>query len=201
MYKYLLSVIFILMAFTSAAAQELSAGTDTTDIAEPEPECIVNLYDNSAGLVLSSLSGSGICYTRRFFDSYAVSISTFLTYDENTRWKDMSKSAIESEHNNTFFDVGVEIQRDIIVLSETKIYVLVGGYYYSDKNVSGGVRNIEKNYTVGLGFGLQWALFKQGAGYVHFGYKFDKSDLIEGNQPSVSKETNVGLGIGVAFFF
>lgn len=167
-----------------------------------DTEKIVNLYDNGVGLGYSTMSGYGLTFLRRFFNDYSIMLSGMITYNEKMRWSDMSKTKIEQDEKNNLYDFGIEIQRDIIKTNKTKIYAMIGSYLSTEKNKGQYSYNDVKNIiSIGAGFGFQWYMARNFAGYFHFGYKFENTDAEQNNQPSIERKTTVGIGFGAMFLY
>ena len=172
------------------------------DSFEADTEKIVNLYDNGIGLGYSTMSGYGLTFLRRFFNDYSIMLSGMISYNEKMRWSDMSKTKIEQDEKNNLYDIGIEIQRDIIKTNKTKIYAMIGSYLSTEKNKGQYSYNDVKNIiSIGAGFGFQWYMARNFAGYFHFGYKFENTNKEQNNQPSVERKTTVGIGFGVMFLY
>jgi hypothetical protein len=170
------------------------------DTFPPDTEKLVNLYDNGVGLSYSTISGYGLTFLRRFFNDYSVCLSGMITYNEYMQWSDMSKTKVVQDSKNNLYDFGLEIQRDIISSTRTKIYVMIGGYFSTEKNKDQSNDKVENIISVGTGFGFELYLGRHFAGTFHFGYKFQNTDD-QGNTPSLRKETTVGVGFGALFLF
>ncbi len=166
-----------------------------------------NLYDNGIGLSYSTMSGYGLTFLRRFLDDYSFMFIGFITYEEYTRWKDLSKTTIESDDKNINYDFGIEFQRDIIKSNRTKIYSMIGASYTTETKKNqysymSDFNDIDKKiFSIGLGFGLQWYMAKNFAGYFHFGYKFQNSEAIQDSSLSVERKTTLGIGFGVLWLY
>lgn len=161
----------------------------------------VNLYNSAVGLAYSNMSGYGLTFSKRFLNDYAISITGIIFYDENMSWKDMTKTEITRNDKAILYDLGFEIQRDILVTNKTKIYALMGASYSSEENQSQYNKYVKDEYSVGLGFGFQWFWSKHIAADFHFGYKFHNSDVEDYNKPSTERKTDLGFGLGIMYLF
>lgn len=189
-----LVIIFIITLFTLST------------VFAAHPKQYVGVYQNSISAKYSNISGYGLGISREIFDNFSVEISSFFIYNQHTRWTDMSKDIINEQTKDINYDFGIDFQYTIITTSSTRVYALIGGYYSSvdNTNLNLIINNDSKSETkiaVGIGLGFQFFMGSHVAGDAHFGYKFDKSDIIEGNIPSIDKNTNIGFGGGISYFF
>jgi hypothetical protein len=206
MKKFLIFLLTALIPILSIYAQEQKP-EETIINQNPKPISLINnekytnIYDNSIGLVYSTISGYGLTYWRRIFSNYSVCLSGMIMYDEYMKWTDMTNSKVEQDTKNILYDYGFEIQRDIFVSRDTRIYALLGTYLSNENNKNINNQKVVDNFTLGVGFGLQWFFHERSAFFFHFGYKFDQNNTEENNKPSLTKETKIGYGIGWSFFF
>lgn len=203
MMKNLIFILaFAILSIVSLYAQDsLPPVTFDYDPFLADTEKIVNLYDNGIGLSYSTMSGYGLTYLRRFLDNFSVLFSGFITYEEYMRWTDLRKTSIERDDKNIYFDFGAELQADIIKSNKTKIYAMVGASFTTENQKDRYNNDLKDIFSVGAGFGLQWYMARNFAGYFHFGYKFQNTDSETGNSPSIERKTTIGIGFGVLLLF
>jgi hypothetical protein len=199
-------ILLLLLSFSSIYAQRTKASDpklneqDPWNTYAPDTEKIVNLYNNEIGIRYSNISGFGLSIGRRIFDDYAICLSGLITYDEEMRWTDMTKTTLEKDHKKNLYDFGLELQRDVFTFRNTKVYYFIGGYYSMENNKD-QTELKDENFTVGTGFGLEWFMDRHIASYFHFGFKFDNENKEENGKPTTIKITTYGLGAGIILLF
>lgn len=195
-------IIALSMALLSTPAGLLAQATNTDEEFVKSNKVIVNLYDNSIGLRYSNISGYGLNYGLRIFDSYSVIVSGMILYNENTVWEDMTKANVIKDQKDILYNFGIELQRDMFYTNNTRVYALIGANYSKDDNSELLSGTEISRYAVGLGFGLEWFLHERVSLNISAGYKFDSIDKIENKvQPSIERKTGLGIGGGVTFQF
>ena len=206
------NVIYLLLLITAAlfcSPSVYSQITDDDDFigsgrhskSSADTEKLVNLFDSEIGLRYSNISGFGLSFSEKIFTGYYVTFSGMISYDEHQAWSDMTKSTITEDTKNILYNFGLEFQRDLFIFRNTKVYALLGGYYYVEDNKDQFNSRVTNIFTVGIGVGFKWYMDKHFAGFFHFGYKFDNSNTEDNNQPSLERKTNVGIGAGISYIF
>jgi hypothetical protein len=193
----LLAISAALMFTPSLFAQEEKTDAEIVQVKQN----LVNQFDNSVGLRYSNISGYGLNYTRRIFDYYSICFSGIIHYYEYMQWEDLSKAKTTKDRKDKLYNIGVELQRDMLATNNSRIFALIGGYYATDDNRDTGDGVFESRYVIGIGFGLQWYFHKNISGNINVGYKFDNIDKEDNGSPSVEKKTAIGAGVGLSFHF
>lgn len=195
-----LACIFFVLCFLhphfDLISQEMALEDSTISVRKTS-----NLYDNSVGVKYSNFSGYGIVYSRRLFDDYVISISGVAIYYEFQKWKDMSKEQLVEDQHDVIMNFGLELQRNLFVSNNTRVYMLLGGQFINDDNrqMDDGSKKII--YSAAFGFGFEWFVEEQISFYLNMGYKYDEISKEEYLQPSLERKTGIGFGIGFVYHF
>jgi hypothetical protein len=155
---------------------------------------------NTIGIKYSNISGYGIYYNREITENFKLQIMGLVYYLYGL--KD------NIEHKNLNYDIGLEIQRNILKGQSTRLYFLVGAYYYldDDKYEGNGTKDykINHSYNVGVGFAGEY-YYHRFIISLDVGYKFfeDRWEITHDAQqyPEIKRVTKRGLGIGIGFMF
>jgi hypothetical protein len=157
-------------------------------------------FNNSIGIKASSISGYGIFYNRKLSDNFNVQLIglTYYLYS--------MKSNVE--HKNFYYNLGLEIQNNILTANNFRLYLLAGGYYSldDDKKEGNGSKSYSLNHSFNVGAGIAGEYqYRRFILSVDLGYKFfeDRIDFTENDKsyPVINRVTKVGLGIGIGFVF
>jgi hypothetical protein len=184
--------IFIIILFFSLTYTNSFCQVDT-----------LNQYYNSIGIKYSNISGYGIFYNRKLSESFHLQIMGLAYYFQ-------SKNN-NFEHINFNYDFGLEIQRNIAIGDNYRIYFLAGGFYYLDndeqKFKENSLDSVRLNHSFNVGVGLVGEYHYQRF-FFHFelGYKFfeDRIEITVNNTqpyPELKRMTKIGAGLGVGFTF
>jgi hypothetical protein len=201
--KYLMVAIMFITGFLFAipsllVAQEVEEEQVNYFKSNEKISC---LYDNSVGVRFSNFSGYGLNYTRRFLGSYAISLSGMAQYYEYQQWKDMSKAELTEDEKDIHVNYGIELQRDLIISQNTRIYALLGAGYLKidNRDIEGGKNTYTQ--TAGLGFGLDWFVHERISGFFSLAYIYQNVKREAKTFPDEEKKTTIGVGVGLSFHF
>jgi len=171
-------------------------------------------HKNRYGLKASNISGYGVFYNRRLSQNYYFQANGLIYYLDYELGDKETTTAIFN------YDLGVEIQRNIINSASFRFYFLAGAYYFFDDETN--ISTIDNNsnsettkeeiythsYNIGLGVGVEYYFYKRAFVLAELGYKFyeDKiKTLYDGEEPLESPElirvTKIGASIGVGYTF
>lgn len=159
------------------------------------------LYENSIGAKYSNFSGYGLNYSRRFLESYAISLSGMAKYYEYQQWADDTKANLTEDEKDILLNYGIELQRDLIISKNTRIYALLGAGYLKEDNrdLYGGTNTYTQ--SLGLGFGLDWFLHERISGFISLAYIYKNVKREAKVYPDEEKSTTIGVGLGLSFHF
>lgn len=159
------------------------------------------LYDNSVGVRFSNFSGYGLNYTRRFLGDYAVSLSGMAQYYEYQQWKDNTKKVLTTDDKDIHVNYGIELQRDLIISQNSRIYALLGAGYLKEDNRDLYEGTNTFTQSVGLGFGLDWFVHERISGFFSLAYIYQNVKRDSKTNPDEEKKTTIGVGVGLSFHF
>ncbi len=156
---------------------------------------------NFLGLAASTVSGTGLSYSRLFGADYLLKASGM--YYENREEKTNPLNAAERDFNTTrWWDAGGELQKNIFSASKEgtsiNFYLLAGGSYWHEKKdrpFSAEDNGTFKYYTAGTGAGVR--LIIAGRFSLNMDITYQYTDRL-GNK---EKYTGFGGGFGVNFLF
>jgi hypothetical protein len=158
-------------------------------------------FSNSIGIKSSNISGYGIYYNRKLSEEFKVQFMGLIYYYYNAE--------DNTEHKNLNYDFGFEIQRDISKITNFRVYILAGAYYYfDDDKLEDKVKKVYKinnSFNVGVGLAFEYSL-KRFIFSFDIGYKFfeDRKEITENDKkpyPVLERVTKIGAGIGIGFIF
>lgn len=157
-------------------------------------------YDNCLGVKYSNISGYGIYYTRDISENYKVQVMGLAYY--------LYSLSEGIEHKNFNWDLGLEIQRNLVSTQNFRLFFVVGGYYYfdDDKKKSESVNLSIENHSFNVGMGLSGEFYyKRFVVNLYLGYKYyqDKLKTTDKDKqyPELKSVTKLGAGLGVGFMF
>lgn len=158
-------------------------------------------FNNSFGLKASNISGYGFYYNRKLNDDYkiqAMGLIYYLFSDNNNE-----------KHTNFNYDIGLEIQRNIFYTTNTRVYILAGGFYYFDddlvENPTNKTKMVNHSFNFGVGIAGEYYYYRFVLS-IDLGYKFfeDRIVITENDNyshPELYRVTKIGGGIGIGFMF
>ncbi|MGA2297827.1 MAG: hypothetical protein ABSG15_09805 [FCB group bacterium] len=157
-------------------------------------------YNNSFGIKYTNISGYGIYYDRAVSDYLNLQVMGLFYYLYGV--KD------NVTHKNYNYDIGLEIQENLIQGESGRVYFLEGGYYYLDDDRYDGKDSknyiIDHSFNVGVGMSGQY-YYKRFLLSLDIGYKFyeDRLETTNNTQhyPEIKRLMKLGLGIGIGFMF
>jgi len=181
-----IAIYFVILFFSSALHSE---------------EINYENYFNKFGLKASNISGYGFYYNRKIDNDFQIQVMGLIFYYFNNKEN--------NEYKNFNYDFGLEIQRNMIIFESSRLYVLMGAYYYYDdvneKNIDLNKNITNNSFNIGVGLGYE-IFYKRFVLSCELGYKYfeDNLEIAEINKPVYPKRdrvTKVGAGIGLGFTF
>ncbi len=157
---------------------------------------------HTIGLSASFASGVGLSYKYKIDKDWSVKTNSFIMLN--------AQGCCDSDEFS-FFDVGSELQFNLLQNNWSRLYLLVGGSYWFIENKYEEVtyseipntqptrelgKDIYHNLSIGNSLGLELIAFKHISFNVDFGYFY----LMELMNPK-NNELGIGMGIGIGYTF
>lgn len=159
-------------------------------------------YQQVVGMTASNISGYGLYYQTQLTPTFYVKGSGLFYIFE--------RSLAEVKESQLNYDVGLEIQNDLVVYPNRRIYALVGGYYFFDKTAEKELEKVNKSKalhsrSVGLGVGVMYD-YKRIAVNFDMGYKYywDTASIKEHGKaavPEFVQQLKLGGGVSLGYQF
>jgi len=201
------SVIRSLVLAGLMAGSALYADENAAPASKPRP--------NELSIRFSNLTGYGAAYQRNFLTDYYVRTTAWVKYYE--RVQGQPSAPINMKSDNTY-NVGLDLQRNIIAEDNYRVFGFIGGGYAvrQKAEIADSVakpNNLEQALaTGGLGGGIEYRFLKNVSMDIGVSYKFDylvKENVVVRNAqtgadikaPETTKETGLGLNVGLNLSF
>ena len=168
-----------------------------------------DIFDNKVGLKASNISGYGLFYNKKVSDNLHLQVNGLLYYLNYEEGEDDKKTTVFN------YDLGIEIQRNIISDTNSRFYFMFGAYYFYDREKNetklADISEEEiftNSYNIGIGVGFEYYFYKRIFVTAEIGYKFyeDRIKTLEnGNEvnksPILERVTKIGASIGIGYTF
>jgi len=169
---------------------------------------------NQMSIRFSNISGYGLAYQRNLFFGLALRFTGWAQFND---YKEYDDDQVYKLTENTVFNLGVDIQKNIITENRYRVYGFAAGGYGMRKETQDELNtdtgeyerdheNIDKNVKgLGLGLGFEYK-FKYVALDLGLGYKYEIEDqndiyLNGGLKDTRSRQTGLGVTTGINILF
>lgn len=156
---------------------------------------------NTIGLTASSISGTGLSYSRFFGPKFATKISG-IYYEHRDETKSDTNPEDKDFNKTIWWNAGLELQWNFYYVKIKRVafqfYTLAGGsYWYSEieRPFEPEDNKTRKHYTAGAGAGARFIIADRCSINAELGYQY--SDWLDFDQ----KYVGIGGGIGVNLHF
>ena len=194
--KYLL--VFVIFSCSTFLAQSQETNNALIPVSEKKI-----LEKNRVGFTYSTLTGYGLTYLRAFDNGFSLKSQLFIYGDVDSK-----ANKVDGQYSHLMFEIGAELQYNLVKYSSNRFYVLCGAFYnYDDESNSKSIypynySDINRLYNIGIGFGFETLIINHisialdGGYYGNIKVNTFSDDNFSNNGDSAYNNTKVGFGFG-----